>query len=57
MINKGQISAKQCQSFLSCEQPNTNMEVIKNTLKIETEACDANCQLTAQRRGNLFIFL
>lgn len=39
MINKGQISAKQCQSFLSREQPNVNMEVIKNTLKIETEAC------------------
>lgn len=48
MINKGQTSAKQCQSFLSREQPNVNMEVIKNTLKIETEACNANCQLTAQ---------
>lgn len=57
MINKGQISAKQCQSFLSREQPNVNMEVIKNTLKIETEACNANCQLTAQWGGNLFIFL
>lgn len=57
MINKGQSSAKQCQSFLSREQANVNMEVIKNTLKIGTEACDANCQLPAQWGGNLFIFL